>query len=145
MKWIVSVLAVTCTLGIVMGLVLGGHVIDAQQAPMTRTEYLKKDMAGMDGKEVIVYLAEIAPRSSSGKHYHAGHETVYVLGGSGSFEMEGMAAASLKPGDTAYVAPKHVHEAKNSSPTDLLRILVFAVHEKGQPLAIRVTEPYFWN
>ena len=144
MKRTVSVLVVTFILGIVMGL-LGDQVLNAQQAPMTRTEYLKKDMAGMEGKEVIVYLAEIAPGASSGKHYHAGHETAHVLGGSGSFEMEGMAAIALKPGDTAYVAPKHVHEAKNSSTTDPLKILVFAVHEKGQPLAIRVTEPYFWK
>ena len=68
-----------------------------------------------------------------------------MLGGSGSFEMEGMAGIALKPGDTAYVAPKHVHQAKNSSATDPLKILVFAVGEKGQPLAIRVTEPYFWK
>ncbi len=53
------------------------------------TFLFRADVAGMEGKEVVVELFELAPRGSFGKHYHPGHEVAYVLEGSGIREMDG--------------------------------------------------------
>jgi quercetin dioxygenase-like cupin family protein len=145
MKRTVSVLAVTLAVGIALG-VMGERLLSAQQEPVKRTPMLQVDAPGVDGKELVLYLAEIAPGASSGKHFHPGPEMPYVLSGSITLEMEGQPAKAVKAGETlGYIPPKHVHEAKNDSATDPLKILVFTLHEKGQPLATRVTEPYFWK
>ncbi len=131
-------------LGIALGMI-GTQVLSAQQTPLKSTDLLKADVVGMDGKEVIVQLVEFAPRASTGRHYHPGHEANYILEGSAILEMEGHPPITRKAGDSNYVPAKHVHEGKNASTTDPVKILVFRVHEKGQPITVRVTEPYFWK
>ncbi len=135
-------LALTFALGITLGL-MANPVLNAQQVPIQRTDLLKADLAGMDGKELIVQLVEIAPRGASGKHYHPGHEANYILEGSGIFEMEGHGAETRKAGDVAYTPAKRVHEGKNASATAPLKLVVFRIHEKGQPITVSMTEPYF--
>lgn len=145
MKRMAVVLALTLAVGVALG-IIGSQILNAQQQPITRNVLLQKDMGGMDGKEVVILVAEIAPGASTGKHYHPGHEAIYILQGSGTLEMEGMAPTTLKAGDAGYITAKHQHEAKNSSRTDPLKILVVAsLHEKGQPLATPVTPAYFWK
>ena len=148
MKRRVLMLGLTLVVGIALG-VTGNQALNAQytqqQAPLKITDLLKADIVGMEGKEVIVQLTEFAPGASSGKHYHPGHEIAYVLEGSASREMEGHPPMIRKAGDAAYVPAKHVHEGKNVSTTDPAKILVVRIHEKGQPITVRETEPYFWK
>jgi hypothetical protein len=44
----------------------------------------------------------------------------------------------VKAGESAYNAPKLVHNAKNASTTTPVKIVTFMVSEKGQPLPIPV-------
>ncbi len=142
MKRMALMLGLTLAVGIALG-VIAGQGLHAQQAPFTRADLLKADLVGMEGKELIVQLVEFAPRGASGKHWHPGHEAVYVLEGSLIFEMEGHPPMAVKAGEAAYGPAKIVHEGKNASATALLKVVVFRIHEKGQPIAFTVTEPYF--
>jgi quercetin dioxygenase-like cupin family protein len=141
MKRRVLMLALTLTVGIVLGAV-GNEALDAQQEPLKRTVLQKVDLGDKEG---TMYVAEAAPGASSGKHFHPGPESIYLLAGTMILEKEGHPAMTLKPGDSASIPAKHVHEAKNDSTTEGLKVLVFLVAEKGQPLATAVTQPYFWK
>lgn len=145
MKRTVGMLAVTLAVGIALG-VAGDRLLNAQPEPIKRTPMLQIDAPGLAGKELILYVADVAPGASSGKHWHPGPEMPYVLVGSVTLEMEGQPPKTFKAGDTlGYIPPKHIHEAKNDSDTQPAKVLVFSLHDKGQPLATRVTDPYFWK
>jgi quercetin dioxygenase-like cupin family protein len=141
MKRTVLMLVLTLAFGIVLG-VLGNQALNAQQEPVKRTVLQKVDLGDKEG---TMYVAEIAPGASSGKHFHPGPESIYLLGGTMTLEKEGHPAMTLKSGDSASMPSKHVHEAKNESATEAMKVLVFLVAEKGQPLATAVTPPYFWK
>ncbi len=143
MRRMALALVLTFALGITLGLT-ANQVLNAQQAPLKATLIFRADLVGMPGQEVVVQLVEFAPRGSSGKHIHPGHEVVYVLEGSGVKEAEGEAPAPAKAGTVTYVPAGKVSETKNESATAPLKFLVFRVHPKGQEITTkRVTEPYF--
>lgn len=149
MKRMALILSLTLAVGIAVG-VTGNQVLNAQyaqqQAPVKRTPLVQSDLEGMMGKEVILYVAEIAPGASSGKHYHPGPEVAYVLEGSGTLEKEGHPPMNVKAGNSlGYIPAKHVHEAKNASTSEPWKLLVVLIGEKGQPLATPVTPAYFWK
>jgi quercetin dioxygenase-like cupin family protein len=116
---------------------LGTRGLPAQPAPATVTEVLRADLAGMDGTEVIVQLLDVAPGVRTGKHYHPGHEVAYILEGAGAFEAEGASAAPMGPGAAVYIPPRRAHEGINTSRTDRLKVLVFRIHDKGQPVTVK--------
>lgn len=137
MKRAVLLLALTLAVGIAVGLI-GSPVLNAQQEPIKRTVLLQTDLPGIEGKEARVILSEYAPGASSGKHHHPGHEFVYLLEGSGVLEVEGKPAVAVNPGDVFYQPPKQVHNFKNPSTTDRLKLLVFFIPEKAQPFTVPV-------
>ena len=56
--------------GMVLG-AIGATYVSAQGVPqITRTEILRKPMSGMEGKEVVVFLADIPPGGVAAIHYH---------------------------------------------------------------------------
>ena len=126
-------LGLTLAAGITVGMV-ANQLLHADQEPVKRTVLLKTDLAGIDGKEGIVVLAEIAPSATTGKHYHPAHEFAYVLEGSLTLEVQGKPPVTLKPGGINHQPPRQVHEGKNPSRTDPVKILAFYLSEKGQPL-----------
>ncbi len=144
MKRPVVMLAFTLTVGIAVG-VVETRVLTAQQSPLRTAELLKADVAGMEGKEVIVQFSEFAARAASGKHGHPGDEIAYVLEGSGLSEMEGKAPVSRQVATITHVSANQVHETKNLSDTAPLKLLIFRVHERGRPVTVRTTEPHFWR
>ena len=124
--------------GIAVGLI-GGSGLTAQPEPVKRTVLLKTDLAGLQGKEALVLLVELAPGAAAGKHHHpGGHEFGYVLEGSVTLEIEGKPPFTLKPGETAYVAPRQVHDLRNASDRAPVRAVVFSIVEKGQPATVPV-------
>jgi quercetin dioxygenase-like cupin family protein len=118
---------------------LGARSLHAQQPAVTRTPLMQKDLEGVDGKEVVMFLAEIAPGAQSGRHYHPGTEIAYVLSGTGVMEIDGQAPSELKEGARALLTPKLIHNARNTGSTPL-RILVVMVHPKGEPSVVPVTQ-----
>jgi len=84
------VLGIVLTLGVIIG-ATATRLLDAQPVPLKVTDLLKADVVGMEGVEVLVTLVEFAPRATTGKHTHPGHEVAYVVEGSGVSEVEGQA------------------------------------------------------
>jgi len=136
MRRTVLMSSVIFAVGIAIG-VLGAQVLSAQQEAIKRTVLLKTDLAGIEGKEGVIIRVELAAGAAAGKHYHPGHELVYILQGSGTFEAEGKPPRAVKAGDTLYVTPKLIHDVKNTGKTPV-KALVVAIAEKGQPLTVPV-------
>ncbi len=133
----VVMLAIALLVGIAVG-GLGNQVLMAQQAPVTRTILQQQDLEGVVGREVIMYRAEAIPGGVAGRHYHPGPELIYVLEGSLILEPDGHPAVTLKAGESAHMPAKHIHNAKNASTSEPVKVVVFLVGEKGQPLATPV-------
>lgn len=112
--------------------------LSAQQAEIKRTELLRTDLPGVEGREAVVFMAEIPPGVVTGKHRHPGSELVYVLEGSYVVEVEGKGAIPLKAGDSRHAPPDEVHAARSIDSPGPIKVLVFLITEKGQPLAIPV-------
>lgn len=137
MKRMALMLALTLTVGIVVG-VVGNQVLNAQQEPVKRKVLLQTDLADAPGKEATLGTAEYAPGASSGKHYHPRHVLIYVLEGSAINEPEGKPPITLKQGDVLYESPKLVHNFKNASTTAPFKVLSCGIGEKGQPRVVPV-------
>jgi len=123
--------------GVLVG-ALGTQILNAQQPPFKRTVLLKTDLTGLEGKEGVVVLVELAAGASSGKHYHPGHEVNYILEGTGTLELEGKPSVTLKPGVTNHIQAKQVHDVTNTGASETLKLVAFFIAEKGQPLAVPV-------
>jgi quercetin dioxygenase-like cupin family protein len=118
---------------------LAATYVGAQGTPqITRTEILRKPMSGLEGKEVVVFLADIPPGGVAGIHYHPGDEAIYMLQGSLLFEPDQEKPFELKAGEITFNPAKHVHKAKNMSATETAKVLNCMIAEKGQPLAVPV-------
>ena len=137
MKRIALMVALTLPVAIAASLV-GDRVLNAQQAEIKRTVLLQTDLPGVEGKEAVVFIAEIPPGMATGKHRHPGNEMIYVLEGSYVLEVDGKGPLPLKAGDARHAPPGEVHEAKTFGSTTPSKVLVFLLAEKGQPLAIPV-------
>lgn len=107
------------------------------QSPIKRTLLLMQELEGMAGKELHVWLAEMKPSASTGKHKHPWQEFVYVLDGALTIEIQGRAATRLKTGELFGVPPGRPHEARNLV-DKTTRALVFGVAPKGEPLVVPV-------
>lgn len=140
-------LIIAVTLALAAGIVLGVMAVqglNAQEKPLKASAVFRADVEDMERTEVIVQVVEFAPRGSSGKHVHPGHEVAYVLSGSGTSEAEGRPTVTRSAGTVTYLPATSVHETKNDSATEPLKLLVFRIHPKGQEITTRrVTEPYF--
>jgi quercetin dioxygenase-like cupin family protein len=137
MKRTVAMLILTLAVGIALGMV-GSHVLHAQQEPIKRTVLLKTDLEGIEGKEAVLFLAELAPGAVGGKHYHSGTELFYALEGAFTHEPEGKAPVTLRTGQAGINPNKNVHYIKNASMTEPARILGCLIAEKGQPITVPV-------
>ena len=138
MKRMAVILSLTLAMGIALG-VTGTRVLDAQyaqQEPVKRTVLQKVDLGD---KEAVMFIAEIAPGASGGKHFHPGVELFYTIQGSWIYEAEGKPPITLKAGNFSNSpVPKLVHNATNASKTAPAKILGVLIAEKGQPLSTPV-------
>jgi len=136
MKRIPLLLSFTLLIGIAVG-ILATQVVNAQQAPTTRTELLTNNLAGIAGKRVTVYRAELAPGGSSGKHRHPVDTFVYVLNGTLTWEQEGQGPRMLNAGEVVQEVPSGIYNAKNTG-TSPVTLLVVSLGEKDQPFTVPV-------
>lgn len=128
------VAALSLAIGIATGWA-GATMLEAQPTGIKRTLLMKAELAGIDGREVYLGTAEIAPGASAGRHFHDGHEIGYVLEGTARFEVEGQAPVDLKPGDHYRVDAGRRHDARNTG-TGPAKVLAIYLIEKGKPLAV---------
>jgi quercetin dioxygenase-like cupin family protein len=108
----------------------------AQDQPIKRTELMRYDLPGVPGKEVVVYVADLAPGAKAGRHHHPGEEIVYVLEGTIALEPDNSPPALLHKGEILRNPAHQVHDAWNASAIAPARVYVVMVGaDKGQPLA----------
>ena len=118
---------------------LGATYVAAQgAAQVTRTELLRKPVSGIDGKEFVVFVADLPPGAVAGRHSHPGDEAIYMLQGTLRFEPDGDQPFELKAGEIAFNPAKHIHKATNASSSEPAKVLNCMLAEKGQPLATPV-------
>ena len=132
MKRTVVMLSLTLAGGIILGAV-GSRMLHAQQEPIKRTVLVKTDLEGIEGKEAILFLAELAPGAVGGKHYHPGTEVFYAVEGAFTHEPEGKPPVTLKAGDVFFIPAGVVHSAKNVGTDNGAELATYLV-EKGKPL-----------
>jgi quercetin dioxygenase-like cupin family protein len=124
--------------GVAVGAIGSSYVSAQNPAPqITRTEILRQTMSGMEGKEVVVFTADIPPGGVAPRHYHPGDETIYMLQGSLVFEPDHGQPFELKAGQVTFNPAKHIHQAKNTG-SEAAKVLNFMIADKGQPLAVPV-------
>jgi quercetin dioxygenase-like cupin family protein len=133
MKRTTLTLGLTLATGIAIG-ALGTTALHAQGDGIKRTMLQRKDLTGVDGREVFMGTAEIAPGAAAGKHIHHGTEVGYVLEGSGVLEVEGEAPRTITAGDSYHIDPMKPHDAKNTGSAPV-KVLAIYIVEKGKPLA----------
>jgi len=115
---------------------LASGVAMAQDQPITRTELLRSDLAGVPGKQTVIYVADVVPGGEGQRHTHYGDEYVYVLEGTLTIKPDGKEPISVSKGQVSHLAPSDgIHAAMNGSKSDPAKVLVILVVEKGKPLA----------
>ena len=103
----------------------------------TITPLLTNDLAGVTGKEVLMYTVDFPPGFSSPVHRHNAQVSVYVLEGSVVMQVRGGKEVTLGPGQTFYESPNDIHVvSRNASSTNPAKFLVSLIHQKGVPLVI---------
>ena len=92
----------------------------------------------VEGMEVVVSHVEIPANTTLPKHWHPGEEFVYVLEGSEVLWQKDKPDVHLKKGDVFKVPLKQIHTAKTGE--EGVTVLVFRVHEMGQPVRVNVEQ-----
>jgi len=128
--------------GAMLAVTLGAGLIFSDfasaQAPTPPRTVLREDLNGLDGQEVIMQEAVIAPGGSIPWHKHPdGHEISYVVEGTAKLEIEGQGVRELKPGEGFHIQPGTVHRAFNDSNAPA-KVVVIRVNAKGKPIAVPV-------
>jgi quercetin dioxygenase-like cupin family protein len=136
-------LAIVVSVLTALPLTASGHGDSHEEAPVNSPgpqleTMLETVLEGVEGTEVIVSRVTIPPNTSLPKHWHPGEEFAYILEGSAILWQKGKEDIVGKPGDVLKVPLKQVHTAitKDEGAT----ILVFRVHEQGQPERVPVED-----
>lgn len=125
-------------LGLMAGAALGGEVASAQQSPIKRTDLLKSDLAEINGGEMNVWVADLAPDAATGRHTHPTPRFVYVLEGAVVLELDGKPPQTFKAGQAFAEMPGVVHNFRNASASEPAKALGFQYGTKGQALQANV-------
>ncbi len=112
------------------------QIASAQQEPMKRTELLKSELPDFPGKEMHVWVADIAPGAMTARHSHPTPRFVYVVEGAVVLEMDGKPPQTFKSGQAFVEMPNLIHTFKNASTTVPAKALGFQYGGKEQPLQI---------
>jgi quercetin dioxygenase-like cupin family protein len=136
-------LAATTLIGLTIGAILAqsnppGPAVSPQDEPIKRTVLFRGDLEGAPGKEIVIFIADLAPGAVGAKHYHPGPEFFYILEGTLAHEPEGGSAHLMKTGTFGSNPDKGIHLIKNPSATERAKAIDFLVAEKGQPIVIPV-------
>ena len=119
----------------VLSLSLASGTLSAQEP--TTTSLVSKELAGIQGKELLMITVEYPPGVSDPVHRHDAQVMVYVLEGAVVMQVKGGAPVTLRAGDTFYEKPGDVHTvARNASQTAPAKFLVFFVKNKGAPILV---------
>ena len=100
---------------------------------------LKKDLADVPGKELLMIKVEYAPGYDGAIHRHDAHSLIYVLEGSVVMGLRGGKEVTVSQGQTFYEGPDDVHTVgRNASMTEPARLLVVLLKKEGVPVVLPV-------
>jgi quercetin dioxygenase-like cupin family protein len=89
---------------------IGSQITVGQQAPVIeRTDLLKTALPEMEGKDMSVWVADIPPSASTGRHSHPTPRFVYVIEGAVVYEADGKQPQTFKTGEAYVEMPGEVH------------------------------------
>ena len=116
-------------------LITGPLVITSPlMAQETITPLISKGLAGVSGKDVLMYTVDFPPGYSSPVHRHDAQLFLYVLEGSIVTQVKGGKEITLTPGQIFFEDPNDIHTvSRNASSTEPAKFLVFMVKKKGAP------------
>jgi quercetin dioxygenase-like cupin family protein len=135
MKRVIIVLSLITAMGVGVELaVMGVRGLNAQSSAIKRTDLVKAELATMESPVAYLWVADLAPGASTGKHSHPTPRFVYVLEGSVTVEIEGQSPTTYRAGDAFQEAPNVAHNFSNASSTESAKALGFQVAAKGQSL-----------
>jgi len=140
---LVGLLAATGVVGLTANAILAqsnprGLAASTQDEPIKRTVLFRGDLEDAPGKEIVVFVADLAPAAVGSKHYHPGPEFFYVLEGTLAHEPESGSSHMMKTAAFGSNPNKGVHLIRNPSTTERARVIDFLIAEKGQPTVIPV-------
>ena len=107
-----------------------------RQGKVTLETLLKAQLEGVDGTEVVVSKVRIPPNTTLPKHWHPGEEFVYILEGKVTLWQQGKKEITGKSGEVIKVPLKQIHTGITGE--EGVSLLVFRVHEQGQPERVKV-------
>jgi quercetin dioxygenase-like cupin family protein len=100
---------------------------------------MTKDLAGVPGKDVVMFTVQFPPGWADPVHRHDGQGFIYVLEGSIVMQVKGGKEVTLTPGQSFYEGPNDVHVVgRNASTTAPAKFLVVLIKGKGAPLLVPV-------
>ena len=92
---------------------------------------MKESLALAEGVEVVVSYLEVPKNTTFPRHTHPGEEFAFVVEGSGFVQIGDGEKIALTSGKAEMVPFKKEHTF--STEEESAKIVVFRVHEKGQP------------
>lgn len=101
-------------------------------------DLLTTALKSAEGLEVIVSHVALPPNVTLPMHWHPGEEFAYLLQGSVTLILDGEGEQESYAGDVGVVPLKKVHAARSGD--EGATILVFRVHEEGQPGRVLVSD-----
>lgn len=95
---------------------------------------LRTNLTGDDKREVIVGMADFAPRATTGRHAHPGDEYGVVLEGTLEIRADGRAPIRVTEGEAFHNVKGVIHETQNVG-DGTARVASTFVLDQGKPLS----------
>ena len=108
---------------------------DASAAPVLES-LLSADLEGNPDTAVIVSRVSLPPNTTLPKHWHPGEEFAVVIKGAVTLWQKDKEPVKVLAGEAIKVPIKQIHTAITED--EAVELIVFRVHEKGQPERILV-------
>jgi len=127
-------LKILMTLSILtLALLSGARVVNAQTNGTAVSTFLESQSGGLSGKEWKVVTITLSPGAIDSRSLRPGTGLVYVLEGGGVLQLDGKASLALQPGVAAVLNPEKPHILRNTSETEMLRVLVVVHDDRVNP------------
>lgn len=120
------------------GCAAGRETIPVYQPPAGSNQVLSGVISGAPGRSLAVGDLVMGADGEIARHYHAGEEFLYVIGGSATVSRVGEADVTLTAGQALRIAPGTVHWGRAGP--EGVRAITSWVAVDGEPLRVTVPE-----
>ncbi len=107
----------------------------SEAAPVT--PLMKKVLADVPGKELLMISVEYPPGYVGEVHRHDAHSMIYVLEGSVVMQVRGGKEVTVNKGQTFYEGPNDIHTVgRNASKTETAKLVVVLLKKEGADVVL---------